>query len=211
MAKKDGKNSKAHQNTVLLTDPATGVSMSYTAKVRANGNAKATIGNKNIPQALRGVPLTISAVVGSFGDDKPARVEVASNVVVARAGEYKRPERFEALPEIKHVFRAPPRTVNSVIAVGCAGVVAFLLVSVLGVFASNGLGSVTKAFSDSPVGHAGLVGSLVAYEVVFIMYYLGSSIFTTLAAVGAVTPIAIYTGSRALRELRARRIAGQFN
>jgi oligosaccharyltransferase complex subunit delta (ribophorin II) len=194
----------------LVTDPATGASLSYVAKVRPNGSAKVTISNSNFPGALRDTPLAISAIVGSFGDDNPTTVDVASNVIVGRTSEYMKPARFEMLPEIKHVFRTKPHTVNPVIALAFAGGAVFLLLTTLAVFASNGVANLSKALSTSPIGHLGLVSSLVAYEAVFLLYYLGNSIFTTLGAAAVITPIAVYTGSRALREVGARRRSGQF-
>jgi oligosaccharyltransferase complex subunit delta (ribophorin II) len=66
-----------------------------------------------------------------------------------------------------------------------------------------------KALKDAPVSHPLFFGSLIALEGIFFMYYTQWNLFQTLAGMSVVGPVAFLSGSRALREVRARREKGE--
>jgi oligosaccharyltransferase complex subunit delta (ribophorin II) len=204
---KDGKGVQAHQTVMALSDLSTGLEFFFPATVRPNGKAKLSITPKKIPRALHGKPLDVSILVGSFGKDKSVEVHAGSKVIVPSSQEHKPPVRLGPKPEIHHQFRASPRTVSAVVALVFAGAAAFTTVVLFGYWASVGanINSLSKALSDAPVGHVGLIASLASLETVFILYYLGRSIFDTLWSFAIIAPIIVFTGSRALRDVRERR------
>jgi len=50
---------------------------------------------------------------------------------------------------------------------------------------------------------------LLSLEGIFFMYYTQWNLFQTLAGMAVVGPVALFSGSRALREVRARREKGE--
>ena len=62
--------------------------------------------------------------------------------------------------------------------------------------------------SDAPVPHAVFLGSVLAIEGIFFMYYTSWNLFQTLPAAVGVGLVAFLSGSRALREVQGRRLAG---
>jgi len=71
------------------------------------------------------------------------------------------------------------------------------------------LSALPKALCAAPGSHPTFIASLLAMEGVFIMYYLRWNLFQTLTAAIIVGPVAFLSGSRALREVRARRLRGE--
>lgn len=65
-----------------------------------------------------------------------------------------------------------------------------------------------KALGDAPVSHALFVGSVVAIEAVFFLYYTAWNLFQTLPVLVAFGVVAFLSGSRALTEVQERRLAG---
>ena len=66
-----------------------------------------------------------------------------------------------------------------------------------------------KAFGASPVAHGLFLGSIVAMEGVFFMYYVSWNLFQTLPVATVVGVVAFVSGSRALTEVQERRFAGE--
>lgn len=66
-----------------------------------------------------------------------------------------------------------------------------------------------KAFGDAPVAHGLFLGSVVAMEGVFFMYYTSWNLFQTLPVAVVVGVVAFVSGSRALTEVQGRRLAGE--
>jgi oligosaccharyltransferase complex subunit delta (ribophorin II) len=63
--------------------------------------------------------------------------------------------------------------------------------------------------STAPISHAFFFGSIVAMEGVFFLYYYNWTLFQMLPVAGVVGLVAFYSGSKALSEVQARRIAGE--
>lgn len=204
---KGDKGGQAHQTMMALTDPSTGLEFFFPASVRPSGKAKVSVNSNKIPKPLHGKALEVSILVGSFDDNKPVQVHAGSALVVASNEEHRFPVRLGAKPEIIHEFRPSPRTVPPFIAIAFAGGAVFFSLILFLYWGSIGANVhvLPKALSDSPIGHIGLLVSIASFEAVFILYYLGMSIFDTLFLFAIISPIMIYTGSRALRDIRDRR------
>ncbi|KAK9472547.1 uncharacterized protein V1510DRAFT_445237 [Dipodascopsis tothii] len=198
-----------HQAFVLVSDAVSGLQTVVVADVRGNGRARADIDAKTVPAPLlTGRPLNVELVLASFGADAPLRVPVGS--VVLPAVDSPAPVRYAAQPEIHHTFRPAPRTApRSITLLFCAAVGAALL----GLFVSwaalglapNNLAAAAKA---SPFGHLGFLSALVLLESAFFRFYVGDSVFKLLGSTCVLAPILFVCGSRALREVRTRRLAG---
>lgn len=71
------------------------------------------------------------------------------------------------------------------------------------------LNHIGEAFSKAPIAHSVFLGSILAMEGVFGMYYLSWNLFQTLPVAGVVGAVAFVSGSRALSEVQERRLAGK--
>lgn len=65
-----------------------------------------------------------------------------------------------------------------------------------------------SAFKSAPLPHAIFLGSLIAFEGIFFLYYTSWNLFQVLPAAAVVGAVAFVSGSRALGEVQGRRLAG---
>lgn len=66
-----------------------------------------------------------------------------------------------------------------------------------------------KALGAAPLSHVSFLGSIVAMEYVFFLYYSSWNLFQTLPVVGLVGFVTLLSGTKALGEVQSRRLAGQ--
>ncbi|KAF2000280.1 hypothetical protein P154DRAFT_435345 [Amniculicola lignicola CBS 123094] len=213
----DGKKAKRpHQAFLTLTDPTTGVEESFVFGVKESGKAKLDLTQKDLPiQFLTSTkPIPASIVIGSFGASSPYNSKVFDlsitrdqNVPLAVP---EKPVRYAAEPEIHHIFRSDPQSPPKIITLVFAAAVVGALPVLLGVWATLGANAnhLSKALSNAPISHALFVGSILAMEGIFFMYYTTWNLFQTLPAAGVVGLVAFISGSRALTEVQERRLAG---
>lgn len=128
---------------------------------------------------------------------------------------YTEKPRIGYKPEIHHIFRADPETVNPIIPVVFIGGAVALSLALFGAwFAFVGpkaLFSSFKSISSTQLTYnIGFLASLIGFEYTFIKYYLGQSIFTTLFNGAILSLPSIYFGSKVLRYLGQTRKAGKF-
>lgn len=76
-------------------------------------------------------------------------------------------------------------------------------------FLGGNIDHFSKAFGASPVAHGLFLGSIVAMEGVFFLYYVSWNLFQTLPVAAVVGTVAFVSGSRALSEVQERRLAGE--
>lgn len=62
---------------------------------------------------------------------------------------------------------------------------------------------------SAPVSHATFVGSVIAMEGVFFLYYSGTKLLTVLPVMGLVGVVAFLSGIKALGEVQRRRLSGE--
>ena len=121
------------------------------------------------------------------------------------------PLRYGKLPEIHHIFRSDPKSPPVVITAVFACVIFMAPFVLLGTWLELGmnLNHLSEAFGTAPIAHGLFVGSILLLEFIFFLYYLRWSLFQTLPFVAAVGSVAFLSGSRALREVQGRRLAGK--
>ena len=173
--------------------------------------------HKELPTQLFATdsPLTASVVIASFGSSTPYQSKAftlrinrdsATPVVMPDP-----PTRYSALPEIHHIFKSDPKSPPIMVTALFTFPVFMALPVLFGVWMEIGLtfDHLTEAFKNAPVAHSLFLGSLVALECVFFLYYVSWSLFKTLPVAAVVGSVAFVSGSKALREVQARRLAGK--
>ncbi|EMC94716.1 hypothetical protein BAUCODRAFT_35956 [Baudoinia panamericana UAMH 10762] len=208
---------RAHQAFLTLHEPTTGLEESFPFSVKENGKGKVEVTQKDLPfQFLTSTqPLKASLVIASFGSSTPYNqhafdLSIETDAAAAPAVPSP-PERYTSQPEIRHMFKADPRSPPAVISLVFTLAVLAALPALLGAWLLLGanLDHIGKAFNASPVAHGLFFGSIIAMEGVFFLYYTVWNLFQALPAVLAVGVVGYVSGSRALTEVQDRRLAGE--
>ncbi|KXL50291.1 hypothetical protein M433DRAFT_61526 [Acidomyces richmondensis BFW] len=214
----EGKNSKRpHQAFLTLQDPNTGLEDSFPFTMKENGKGKVEITQKELPYQFvtSDKPLKASVILASFGTSNPYNNHAFDLIIqtdpVSPPIAPAEPERYVAKPEIHHIFKSDPRTPPKIISL-------FFVLAILGtlpmlfgiwLFLGANMDHVGKAFSSAPISHGLFLGSIIAMEGVFFMYYTFWNLFQTLPIAALVGAVAYISGSRALTEVQERRLAGE--
>jgi oligosaccharyltransferase complex subunit delta (ribophorin II) len=67
----------------------------------------------------------------------------------------------------------------------------------------------SAALGQAPLSHAAFLGSIVAMEFVFFLYYSTWNLFQVLPVALIVGAVTLLSGTKALGEVQARRLAGE--
>lgn len=143
---------------------------------------------------------------------EPLLVTISDNVVLSTV-KHTKPQRFGVKPEIKHIFRSPPQTLNAYLAAIITGGVVASISILLGAwywFVGADLAGLGPALKENALSNIGFIVTIGALELTFFKYYRGVSIFETMGSIAIVAPSSLYFGSKTLRDVQARRIAGKF-
>ena len=159
-------------------------------------------------------PLKASFIIASFGASIPLSADVFHLSVkpdpTKQLTPPEPPLRYGKLPEIKHTFRPDPTSPPKIITLFFLALVLAALPALFIVWRNQGanLNHMTAAFNSAPVAHTLFLGSLLALEAIFGLYYIKWNLFQMLPAAGVFGVIAYLSGSRALTEVQERRLAG---
>ncbi|KAJ6017784.1 hypothetical protein N7451_001163 [Penicillium sp. IBT 35674x] len=212
----EGSSAKRpHQAFLLLKDSHTGLDISYPFTVKENGKSRVELTQKDLPIQFLSLPEPIDArvVIGSSGSSEaydssifPLSIERNPDVPVPTVDV----ERYGKLPEIHHIFKDAATSPPIVITLAFVALVGAALPLLAGLWLLLGanVNHLSTAFKSAPLPHAVFVGSLVAFEGIFFLYYTSWNLFQILPAAAAVGAVAFVSGSRALGEVQGRRLAG---
>ncbi|KAK4220210.1 Dolichyl-diphosphooligosaccharide--protein glycosyltransferase subunit 2 [Rhypophila decipiens] len=216
-AKDSGKGKRPHQAFVILKDQESGLEAPFPMTVKDNGKAVVNINQKEIPTQLlvSTKPLHASIVIGSFGASQGVNAHVFNLQTTTDASlpapSYEKPIRYGKKPEIHHTFKADPRSPPMAISIffGVAVLVTIPALFVGWFVLGANVNHLPKALSTAPVSHALFLGSIVAMEFVFFLYYTTWNLFQVLPVIGLVGTVTVLSGTKALGEVQSRRLAGE--
>ncbi|KAL1902688.1 hypothetical protein Sste5346_001131 [Sporothrix stenoceras] len=219
--KDNGKEKRPHQAFLLLQDPMSGLEAPFPLTIKESGKGSVQISHKDIPVQLlaSGNKVRASLVIGSFGSAQ-GYVSPSSDGLFdlqfahdpnMPAPSAATPERYTKKGEINHIFRADPRSPPKVISLFFVLAVAATVPVLFGAWLLLGanLGHLSKALAAAPLSHAAFFGSILAMEGVFFLYYTAWNLFQMLPVAGVVGAVAVLSGTKALGEVQARRLAGE--
>ncbi|KAL1297875.1 hypothetical protein AAFC00_006397 [Neodothiora populina] len=212
-----GTPKRPHQAFLSIREPKTGLEESFPFIVKESGKGKVEVTQRDLPIQLltAGLPLEAKLTLASFGSSTPYSSKAFEVTVAAdQAAPIIAPEapvRYGKKAEINHIFRADPVSPPKIISSFFVLAIAATLPVLLGVWLMLGanLNHLGKAMSADPVSHTLFFGSIAGLEGVFFLYYSTWNLFQTLPAVAVFAVVAFLSGSRALGEVQARRLAGQ--
>ncbi|KAL4885543.1 Oligosaccharyltransferase subunit Ribophorin II-domain-containing protein [Aspergillus karnatakaensis] len=212
----EGKSAtSAHQVFLLLQEPKSGLDISYPFAVKGNGKSRVELTWKDLPSQFLSTsePLDARILIGSFGSSQ-AYNEPAFQLSLARGADEPIPtfeaSRYGQLPEIHHIFKADAQSPPVVITLAFIALVlaAFPVLAGVWLYLGANINHLPRAIRAAALPHAAFVGSLLAIEGIFFLYYTHWTLFQILPAVAATGVVAFISGSRALGEVQGRRLAG---
>ncbi|GLI78866.1 hypothetical protein PoHVEF18_007188 [Penicillium ochrochloron] len=212
----EGSSAKRpHQAFLLLKDTQSGLDVSYPFSVKENGKSRVELTQKELPVQFLSLaePVDARVVIGSFGNSDAydssvfkLAIERDPNVPVPTA----ETARYGKLPEIHHIFKDSPSNPPIIITLVFVAAVGATLPVLAGLwlFLGANLSHLPTALKSAPLPHAVFVGSLIAFEGLFFLYYTSWNLFQLLPAAAVASVVAFLSGSRALGEVQGRRLAG---
>ncbi|KAL4784814.1 Oligosaccharyltransferase subunit Ribophorin II-domain-containing protein [Aspergillus varians] len=212
----EGESAKsAHQVFLLLQEPISKLDISYPFSVKGNGKSRVELAWKDLPTQFLSSPEPLDAriLIGSFGSSK-AYNEPAFRLSLTRNPDEPLPtfevSRYGKLPEIHHIFKNDPQSPPVVITLSFIAILlgAFPLLAGVWLYLGANINHLPVAIKSAPLSHAVFLGSLLAIEGIFFLYYTSWNLFQILPAVAAFGTVAFVSGSRALGEVQGRRLAG---
>lgn len=180
-------------------------------------DVEATQTHKDLPYQFLNSNKAVRAsiVLGSFGSSTPLNQHVFDVAIQtdpnAPAAAPSPPERYSSKPEIHHIFKSDPRSPPRIISLFFTLAILATVPALFGAWLLLG-GNVDhfgKAFNASPIAHGLFLGSVLAMEGVFFMYYVSWTLFQMLPVALVVAVVAYVSGSKALTEVQDRRLAGE--
>ncbi|KAH3688996.1 hypothetical protein WICPIJ_000020 [Wickerhamomyces pijperi] len=204
-------NTKPNQIFVKLTNE-NGIESSFKPTTKKSGESyisKLSLPFTKLPTLFQASSkLFVSLVIASEEDKYFETVGSIENTpYLISKSTYKPTEKFQAKPEIHHIFNEAPQTVDPSIAV----VFSFLsIMTFFTLIVSWGFnGALNFGNFKFDLSHFAFIALIIGYEVTFFFYYLGDSIFTTIGRVAILTGPTVWFGSRLLNYLGELRVAGQ--
>lgn len=206
---------------MLLQDPTSGLEAPFPLTVKESGKGSVQISHKDIPVQLlaSGNNVRASLVIGSFGSAEGYETPGSDGLFSLEfvhdpnmpAPSAAAPERYTKKGEIHHIFRADARSPPKVISLFFVLAVAATVPVLFGAWLLLGanLDHLSKALAAAPISHAAFFGSILAMEGVFFLYYTTWNLFQMLPVAGLVGVVAVLSGTKALGEVQARRLAGE--
>ncbi|KAL2814328.1 Oligosaccharyltransferase subunit Ribophorin II-domain-containing protein [Aspergillus granulosus] len=212
----EGKSAKsAHQVFLLLQEPSSGLDIAYPFSVKGNGKSRVELTWKDLPSQFLSTSDALDAriLIGSFGESQAYNAP-AFKLSLARGADEPVPtfevSRYGKLPEIHHIFKSDPQSPPVIVTLAFVALVlgAFPILAGVWLYLGANINHLPTAIQSAPLPHAVFIGSLLALEGIFFMYYTSWTLFQILPAVAAVGAVAFISGSRALGEVQGRRLAG---
>lgn len=199
-------NAQPHQAIITLGN-GKGLDQAFFPKFNINKKAlKLSTQVSKIPVSIRNLDkIFIQLVVGDSGAQnlKVSLGELIATEELKQLVPYKKAERVGIKPEIHHIFKQEEKTVNPFWPILFIGfdIVVFLGLLGLWTFGVGGEGLSKSTPPEQKINNFLFFLTLIGFEVIFIRYYLGTSIFTTLLHGFIVSIPCILLGSTCLKHL----------
>lgn len=178
------------------------------------GAIKASVPAAKLPAALaheEKVHLTL-IVADASGTLQKNLGELVPSDNLRESVPYVKPATLASQPQIAHTFRTEEKTVGAAVPLGFIAVAGVLFLGLLGSWTVFIGGDLTRLLNHitrlNLLHNVAFLGTLVGFEATFAKYYLGTSIFQTLASAAALAPFSLYFGLKVLRNLAYQRRIG---
>lgn len=153
-------------------------------------------------KTLSGTVIIASSEVNKNDNVFTKAFELDLNFDTFEFDSFKEPIRYRPLPEIRHIFPSPPKTVPPFLAQIFVGIIIIAGLGLLLTWVISG----TVKFDNLPKGmnfiyFLGFIISIIGFEFIFFRYYLGTSIFDTINASALLGIFGLLIGTKYLRSI----------
>lgn len=200
---------KPEQVELLVGLPERGLEVVYEPKITDNKELimyRFSIDVSKIPKALLHYskddeePISVSMILASPESDNVFVLVFDMSLTFNDEVEYTEPVRYEAKPEIRHVFNPEPKTVPWPLAQVFVFIISLVVFGlVIALMSSGALNFGNLPLNFNIVYFFAFIGSIIGFEYIFIQYYIGKSIFETLLAALYLGFPALWVGTKFLR------------
>lgn len=216
----DELTKKPHQSLITV-GTGNGLEYSVVPQVSFAANSiKASIPVTQFPPSIKAQDILFLRIIladknNADGNLLQSIVELipTSDLHASIPSSYKKAERIGIKPEIHHIFKSDPSTINPFIPVVFIFGVITLFLGLIIAWATSIGNDLFNHFSDISgiqlIYDLSFLSCLVGYEITFVKYYLGSSIFTTMFYAAVLGGPSVYFGSRVFRDLAKFRKIGK--
>lgn len=210
-------SSQPHQVLIMLGD-GKGLDMPFFPKYNVEKNAiKLVTAASKLPLSIRNLDIiSISLIVAHPGNTANLYKSLGQLVPSAEFKDlipYKPSSRIGYKPQIFHTFKQDPSMVNAFIPVVFSGVGFMLFMGLLGAWVAGSgsdLFGASKGMSTSQLlVNTAFLTCLLGFELIFIAYYFGMSIFSSLYYAAILAVPTVYFGSSTFRDLASSRKLGK--
>ncbi|OBS19651.1 hypothetical protein FPOA_11376 [Fusarium poae] len=212
----DSEAKRPHQAFIVITEP-TGIEVALPLDIKSSGKAVASFSHKDlpVPLLLSDEILKVNLVLGSFGSSNPL-ISPVFNIQIYHVPNtplpaFERPLRYGPRDEIHHIFRvgetSPPMLLTVVFVTAILSTFPALIFAWC--WMGGNLDHLPKALQTAPLPHGLFVGSIIAIEGSFFLYYIKWNLFQLLPVFMGLSIVAFLSGVKALSEVQGRRFAGE--
>ncbi|EGW34920.1 uncharacterized protein SPAPADRAFT_58049 [Spathaspora passalidarum NRRL Y-27907] len=186
--KSDAFSTKPEQIVLSLADAATPSIVTHYVPTISDKSIKTTINAAKLPEVLKSKDKLILSIIvaGSQGVENTHSklVEILPSSDFKETSSFVSTPRIGIQPEIHHQFRAEEKTVNQVFPIAFSAVAGFIFLVLLGYWTSFTGAEFARSFKRITSGqllyNVSFLATIIGFELNFVRYYLGQSIFTTL-------------------------------
>lgn len=216
---KEDLDTRPHQVVVAVSSAENSQLVThFVPTFTASNQIKLTIASSKLPEVLKvQKKLVLNLIVADPGNSDnlfKQLVELIPSEEFQATAKYQPKARVGHKPEIHHIFREEPKTINATIPIIFIGGGLVLFVVLLGAWASfigaDLFGTLKTVSKLQLTYNIAFLTTLIGFEANFVKYYLGQSIFATLFNSFFLGLAGIYFGSKVLRSLGENRKVGKF-
>ncbi|CAH6719948.1 dolichyl-diphosphooligosaccharide--protein glycosyltransferase subunit Swp1p [[Candida] jaroonii] len=206
--------SQPHQMIISLGN-GNGLDFSLFPKFNVAKKAlKASIPASKLPLNIRNLDkIIIKLIIGDSSHENLIKNlgELVPTEDFKKLVPYKYHERIGLKPEIHHIFRTSPETINPIFPIVFIGFNAVVFLAIVATwFSIPTIFSNFKGISGGQLAtNASFLSCIVGFEIVFVRYYLGQTIFTTMFHCFLLSIPSILLGSGTFRWLAGLRKIGR--
>ncbi|CAI5757580.1 unnamed protein product [Candida verbasci] len=209
-------NEKPEQIMFSLSDSKQQNLVTHYVPSVSNSKIKLSIKSAQLPEVLK---IKDSLLLNLIIADKEVKftkflLEIIPTSEFKETSNYKSKSKIGIQPEIHHIFKADESTVNPIIPLVFISVAVVLFLGLVSSWVGFiGVNNLFKTFKTISTGqllqNVAFLISLIGFELNFIKYYFGQSIFTTLFYGFILLIPSIYFGTSVLRFLSKNRKIGK--
>ncbi|EMR09344.1 hypothetical protein PNEG_02298 [Pneumocystis murina B123] len=201
-----------HQSMLLIGHPEKEMESVLVVPVDSNGKARLVLNHNRIPLSLlfSETPLSLTLVIGSFGDTIPLLYELGKLEIVDISNEHEMPTppiRYGPLSEISHTFSPKEKEYSKVLSLIFSGAISIAFIKLFKMLKNTSFETSSFFFvlRESSFSCFLFFLLLLSIEFLFYLHWTSIRLLHTLAGILIISPLLFLSGRKTLSEIQRRR------